>query len=53
MATRTERVLIWGGGGHGKVVADLVRATGREVAGFADRDAAKVGRMVEPGGLAR
>ena len=47
---RAERVLIWGGGGHGKVVADLVRATGREVAGFADRDAAKLGHVVEPGG---
>ena len=46
----TERVLIWGAGGHGKVVADLVRATGREVGGFADRDQRKLGTQVEPGG---
>lgn len=43
-------VLIWGGGGHGKVIADLVRATGAVVVGFVDRDAAKVGQVVEPGG---
>jgi UDP-perosamine 4-acetyltransferase len=45
-----SRYLIWGGGGHGKVVADLVRALGREVVGFVDADAAKLGREVEPGG---
>ena len=45
-----ERFLIWGGGGHGKVVADLIRTAGGEVAGFIDRDAAKVGKVVEPGG---
>ncbi|HEY7877837.1 MAG TPA: acetyltransferase [Gemmatimonadaceae bacterium] len=45
-----EVVLIWGAGGHGKVVADLVRATGRRVAGYADRDPAKQGMVVEPGG---
>jgi sugar O-acyltransferase (sialic acid O-acetyltransferase NeuD family) len=54
VVTRTERrpelLLIWGGGGHGKVVADLVRASGRVVAGFADNDPAKMGRVVEPGG---
>ncbi|GJG88449.1 hypothetical protein tb265_36300 [Gemmatimonadetes bacterium T265] len=45
-----RRFLIWGGGGHGKVVADLVRALGDEVVGFVDRDAAKIGQVVEPGG---
>lgn len=45
-----ERVLVWGGGGHGKVVADLIRATGAVVAGFADRDEDKLGVEVEPGG---
>lgn len=45
-----ERVLVWGGGGHGKVVADVVRATGREVVGFVDADPAKRGTVVEPGG---
>jgi UDP-perosamine 4-acetyltransferase len=43
------RFLIWGGGGHGKVVADLVRAAGGEVAGFIDADPAKRGVRVEPG----
>ncbi len=47
---RSKRFLVWGGGGHGKVVADLVRATGNEVAGYVDRDAAKLGREAEPGG---
>jgi UDP-perosamine 4-acetyltransferase len=45
-----ERVLIWGSGGHGRVVADLVRACGAEVAGFIDRDREKLGKVVEPGG---
>jgi sugar O-acyltransferase (sialic acid O-acetyltransferase NeuD family) len=42
--------VVWGGGGHGKVVADLVRACGHAVAGFIDADAAKIGRTVDPGG---
>ena len=45
-----ELVLIWGAGGHGKVVADLIRATGHAVAGYADADQAKWGATVEPGG---
>lgn len=45
-----ERILIWGAGGHGKVVADLVRAAGGTVAGYADRDPAKHGVVAEPGG---
>ncbi len=45
-----RRFLIWGGGGHGKVVADLVRASGDDVVGFVDRDAAKLGEVVDPGG---
>ncbi|HEV2180399.1 MAG TPA: NeuD/PglB/VioB family sugar acetyltransferase [Gemmatimonadaceae bacterium] len=45
-----ELVLIWGAGGHGKVVADLVRAAGHAVAGYADADQAKWGAVVEPGG---
>ena len=32
------RFLLWGAGGHGKVVAHLVRATGGTVAGFVDGD---------------
>ena len=46
----SERFLVWGAGGHGKVVADLIREAGHEVAGFADRNEELVGEVVEPGG---
>ena len=42
--------LIWGAGGHGKVVADLVRALGHRVFGFADSDVSRMGQRAEPGG---
>ena len=45
-----ERFLIWGGGGHGKVVADMIRAAGCTVVGFADRDPLKLHQVAEPGG---
>lgn len=45
-----ESFLIWGAGGHGKVVADIVRATGGTLVGFIDRDPAKLRQIVEPGG---
>lgn len=32
------------------MVADVVRATGHRLAGYADADVAKMGRVVEPGG---
>jgi sugar O-acyltransferase (sialic acid O-acetyltransferase NeuD family) len=44
------RYLVWGGGGHGRVVADLVRAAGGAVAGFVDANSALVGQQVEAGG---
>jgi UDP-perosamine 4-acetyltransferase len=44
-----RRFLIWGGGGHGKVVADAIRASGHEVVGYVDADPAKLGHAVEPG----
>ncbi|MBN1607498.1 MAG: acetyltransferase [Polyangiaceae bacterium] len=47
-----ERLLIWGAGGHGKVVADVARAAGHSVLGFVDADPAKLGSVVEPGGAA-
>lgn len=50
MARQPSAFLIWGAGGHGKVVADLVRACGHHLAGFVDADAAKLGCEVEPGG---
>ncbi|MGE0442313.1 MAG: acetyltransferase [Gemmatimonadales bacterium] len=31
------RFLVWGAGGHGRVVADLLRILGHDVVGFADR----------------
>jgi UDP-perosamine 4-acetyltransferase len=45
-----KRFLIWGAGGHGMVVADLIRAAGGEVVGYIDRDPAKLGVLAEPGG---
>lgn len=50
MAARRERFLVWGAGGHGKVVADIIRALGHEVVGYVDRDASRVGATAEPGG---
>lgn len=43
-------MLVWGAGGHGRVVADTARAAGLEVVGFIDRDRDKCGEIVEPGG---
>lgn len=45
-----EHILIWGAGGHGKVVADVARALGYTVVGYVDADPARLGRVVEPGG---
>ncbi|MDB4916565.1 MAG: putative acetyltransferase [Gemmatimonadetes bacterium] len=44
------RILIMGAGGHGKVVADLVRAAGHELVGFADANADRHDTVAEPGG---
>lgn len=41
MARVTERVIVWGGGGHGRVVAELVRASGHIVLAYADRNASQ------------
>jgi sugar O-acyltransferase (sialic acid O-acetyltransferase NeuD family) len=41
-------LLVWGAGGHGRVVADLVRASGERVAGYVDRDPARFGAVVDP-----
>lgn len=43
---RVRRVLVVGAGGHGKVVADLLRSLGEHVVGFADRDSTRVGSTV-------
>jgi hypothetical protein len=50
MSGSSRRVLIWGGGGHGKVVADVVRAAGCMVAGYVDQDPAKINHWEGPEG---
>ncbi len=40
-------ILVWGAGGHGRVVADLARALGYSVSGYIDRDAARLGHPVD------
>ncbi len=50
MDPERRRFLVWGGGGHGKVVADLLGAAGHQVIGFVDRDEAKLNRPLELGG---
>ncbi len=39
--------LVWGAGGHGKVVAEAMRASGMDVAGFIDSDPSKLGTVVD------
>ncbi|QDG51673.1 acetyltransferase [Persicimonas caeni] len=50
--SHSRRFIVVGAGGHGKVVADAIRASGDRVAGFVDIDPAKLGQVVEPGGAA-
>ena len=41
------RIVLIGAGGHGKVIADVVRCEGKaELAGFVDADPAAVGRHI-------
>lgn len=49
MAPPPDAFLVWGAGGHGKVVADLLRALGHPLAGFVDADAGREGAEVVPG----
>jgi UDP-perosamine 4-acetyltransferase len=49
VAPATE-VLVWGAGGHGRVVADLARALGHRVGGYADADASRLGTIVDAPG---
>ena len=50
MERARKAFLILGGGGHGKVVADLIRSLGYVVHGYVDADPQKLGTVVEPGG---
>ncbi|HEX8272050.1 MAG TPA: acetyltransferase [Longimicrobiaceae bacterium] len=47
---RGEPLLVWGAGGHGRVVADVVRAAGGVVVGFVDGDPSRLGSPVDGGG---
>lgn len=40
-------ILVWGAGGHGRVVADVARAAGSKVLGYIDRDPARTGAPVD------
>jgi acetyltransferase EpsM len=40
-------VLVWGGSGHGRVVADVARSIGYLVAGYADVDLKRLGSVVD------
>jgi sugar O-acyltransferase (sialic acid O-acetyltransferase NeuD family) len=41
MARARKSILIWGAGGHGRVVAEIARASGCHVLGFVDADVGK------------
>jgi sugar O-acyltransferase (sialic acid O-acetyltransferase NeuD family) len=45
-----DRLLIWGAGGHARVVADVARAAGYRLCGFVDQDAARIGESVPGSG---
>lgn len=44
-----ERIAVWGAGGHGRVIADLILTLGHELAGFIDRDPARLGQPAGAG----
>ncbi len=50
MDPRDRAFLIWGAGGHGKVVADLIRSAGGSVVGFVDRSEEKLDQVVDAAG---
>lgn len=52
MAPSGRRFVVAGAGGHGRVVADLVRSLGHVVVGYADADTEKVGACVDAAGAA-
>ena len=49
MAPPPDAFLVWGSGGHGKVVSDLLCALGHPLAGFIDAAAGRQGAVVVPG----
>lgn len=49
MARPAESVLVWGAGGHGKVVGSVVRSAGFRLAGYIDADPGKARNRMESG----
>lgn len=49
MVESGERLLVWGAGGHGRVVADVAVQAGHRVLGFVDRDHAALQRVAGNG----
>lgn len=52
MARPSSSFLVWGAGGHGRVVGDLVRSLGHDLAGYVEGDKGRLGTVVEPMGVA-
>jgi sugar O-acyltransferase (sialic acid O-acetyltransferase NeuD family) len=50
MSPAISRFLVLGAGGHGRVVADLVRAIGHEVVGYSELDSGRVGATADATG---
>lgn len=50
MAHLASSCLVAGAGGHGRVVADLLRLLGHDVVGYADDDTSKLGAVIDPTG---
>jgi len=48
--TESKSFLIWGAGGHGRVLGDVILAAGHGIAGYIDGDEGKIGRLVETTG---
>lgn len=47
IVARSEVFLVWGAGGHGRVVADLIASTGSHVAAFVDAEPRNVENAVD------
>ena len=52
MARPGSRFVVAGAGGHGRVVADLVRSLGHEVVAYSDANREKLGSVVDAAGAA-
>lgn len=50
MVQRPDSFLVWGAGGHGRVVGDLIRSVGCTLVGYVDSDPNKLGQTVASNG---